>query len=66
MAKKEKTYDNALEELENLMVEIETKDLSINELMSKVKIATELIQFCKKQLTEIDKEVQNVLDKLDN
>lgn len=66
MAKKTQTYGDAMSELQDLMKDIEGDKCEIDQLMEKVKRAAELIKFCKEQLTKTNKEVQKVLDTLDN
>lgn len=66
MAKKEEnSYGKAMNELQTLMNEIESNQLDIDQLMNKVKRASELIKFCKKQLTKTNEDIQKVLDELD-
>ena len=65
MAKKENTYGSAMEKLQQLMEEIEGDQLDIDQLMSKVKEASVLIKYCKEQLTKTNKELQKVLDDIE-
>ena len=65
MAKKENTYGTAMEELQQLMEEIESNQLDIDQLMSKVKKASVLIKYCKEQLTKTNEELQKVLDDIE-
>ena len=62
MAKKTIGYDEAVAELEQIVNAMESENISIDELGSKVKRATELIAFCKKKLTDTEKEVNKILD----
>lgn len=64
MAKKELSYSNAMKELQTIMSEIEQNDANIDILIEKVKRASELIKYCKKQLTETNSEIQKVLDSI--
>lgn len=64
MAKKELSYSNAMKELQTIMSEIEQNDANIDILIEKVKKASELIKYCKKQLTETNSEIQKVLDSI--
>lgn len=64
MAKKELSYSNAMKELQTIMSEIEQHDANIDILIEKVKRASELIKYCKKQLTETNSEIQKVLDSI--
>lgn len=66
MKKKNKTYSEAMAELQTLMTQIESGNLEIDHLMDKVKLAAELIKFCKEQLTVTNDEVQKIIDNLEN
>ena len=61
MAKKEETYNEAIEKLR----EIENGDLDVDILSEKVKEATRLIKLCKEKLYKVDEEVKKVLEELD-
>ncbi len=66
MKKKEITYTEAVAELDEILKYLESNDEINMELISaKVKRAGELIAFCRKQLTEIDTELENIIDSLD-
>jgi exodeoxyribonuclease VII small subunit len=58
---KEQSYSKAIEELENIIVEIENEDISVDELSTKVKRAAELIRICKTVLYKTEEEVNAVL-----
>lgn len=66
MEKKNKTYSEAMAELQTLMTQIESGNLEIDHLMDKVKLAAELIKFCKEKLTVTNEEVQKILDSLND
>ncbi len=55
------SYSGAIEELENIIVEIENEDISLDELSAKVKRAAELIGICKTVLYKTEEEVNAVL-----
>ncbi|TVQ87830.1 MAG: exodeoxyribonuclease VII small subunit [Bacteroidetes bacterium] len=57
-------YTQAIEELETIVQEIESAEISIDELSEKVKRASELIRFCRKTLNSTEAEVQNILKDL--
>lgn len=65
MAKKNIGYDEAIAELEEIVNEMEKENISIDELGSKVKRATELIALCKKKLSDTEKEVSKIFDNAD-
>jgi exodeoxyribonuclease VII small subunit len=61
MSKKELTYKQALEELENILQELENEDVDIDKMSSMVKRAMELIQFCKSKLMKTKEDVENAI-----
>ena len=63
--KKELSYTDAMQELELLVRDIEEGKLSIDDLTSKVKRATELVHLCKEKLHATDKELEKVLAELE-
>ena len=65
MKKDEVTYTAAKAEIEKIVALIESDELDVDQLTKHVKRASELVAFCKKKLTETDKELQKVLDQLD-
>ena len=66
MAKQKITYNDAQKELELILQELENeKEINMDHIALKVKRAAELIAICKKQLHEIDTELEQIMDKLD-
>ncbi|MBP6609932.1 MAG: exodeoxyribonuclease VII small subunit [Paludibacter sp.] len=66
MAKQKITYSDAQKELELILQELENeKEINMDHIALKVKRAAELIAICKKQLHEIDTELEQIMDKLD-
>lgn len=55
MAKTEKKYSQAISEIETIITNIEQGNVSIDDLASEIKKATELLQLCKQKLTEVEK-----------
>lgn len=67
MAKTKQSYSETVTELESILFALENdKELNLDAISVKVKRAAELINFCKKQLTELDVELEKVLDELNN
>jgi len=64
MAKKKITYQQAIEELEQIMLKLENEDIDIDELSKNVKRAGELISFCKTQLRSTEKEIEHILGEM--
>ena len=58
-------YQEAFEELQLIVREIEDGDISIDQLSEKVKRAALLISICRKKLNETEADVTQVLNELD-
>lgn len=65
MAKKEKTYTEAVQELQNIMDKIESGDLDVDVLAEEIKKASVLLKFCKDKLYKTDTELKKILDNID-
>jgi len=65
MAKKEQTYGEAMQELQDIMYRIENEDLDVDVLLDEVKKAAVLIKFCKDKLQKTNVEIQKILDKIE-
>lgn len=65
MAKKEKTYNEAILELEKILDKIESGNIDVDVLTDEIKNASSLIKFCKDKLYKADEEIKKVLDSLD-
>jgi exodeoxyribonuclease VII small subunit len=61
---KQKTYQEAFEELQQLVRKMENAEISVDELAEMIKRATLLINICKKKLTDTEEEVKLLLEKL--
>lgn len=59
------TYTEAFEELQQIVAEIEDGEISVDELSTKVKRATELIKICKNKLRSTEGDVQQILKELE-
>lgn len=57
--KKQKSYEEALHELESLLEKVEGDEISIDELSSMVQQSVELIKTCKNQLKGIEKNIDD-------
>ncbi len=58
-------YEQAVAELEQIVAQMESGELNLDELSTKLKRAQELIKMCKDRLTKTDEEIQQIL-KSDN
>lgn len=65
MAEKKETYNEAIEKLRKIVVEIENNDLDVDILSDKVKEATRLIKLCKDKLYKADEDVKKILEELE-
>ncbi len=62
---KKTTYEEAFEELQNIVKEIESGTISVDILSVKVKRAGELIRICKEKLFRTEEEVNEVLKEIE-
>lgn len=60
------TYETALSELTAISKEIENETISVDTLASKVKRASELIEFCQAKLKNTDAEVNKIINRMEN
>ncbi len=66
MTKPKLTYTEAVAELEQILAELENNmDVNMDEISLKVKRASVLMEFCKKQLHELDEELEKMMEQLD-
>jgi len=61
MSKKEKTYAEAFDRLQQIVNQIDANELDIDQLTLRIKEAKELIAFCSGKLTHVDKEIEILL-----
>lgn len=67
MAKQKLTYSEATAELEKILAELENNtEVNMDIISEKVKRASELLDFCKKQLHELDKDIEKMMNELDS
>lgn len=58
-------YEQAFEELQNIVNDIEQGEISVDELSEKVKKASQLIKICKDKLSTTEEDVNQILRELD-
>lgn len=63
---KNPNYTQAIAELENLVSQMESAEISIDELSEKVKRASFLIKLCREKLTSTEKEIGSILSGLES
>jgi len=66
MSKQKLTYTEAVAELEDILAELENNsEVNMDIIAEKVKRAAILMEFCKKQLHELDGELEKMMAGLD-
>ncbi|HJZ41022.1 MAG TPA: exodeoxyribonuclease VII small subunit [Bacteroidales bacterium] len=61
MTKKNLSYTEAVANIEEILQQIETGELDVDELAEKVKQASELLKLCKGKLFQTEKEIEKIL-----
>ena len=64
MAKKEFSFNDAVEEIEKILHNIESGDLDIDKLSVEVKRASDLIKLCQKKLRSTKEEINSIFKDL--
>jgi len=59
------TYKSALEELENIAKEIDSEDVDIDTLATKIKRAEYLQHHCRNKLTGVETEVKTIIERME-
>ncbi len=62
----EKTYSQALEELEAILAQLRQDNCDIDTLAERTRKAAELLEFCRGRLTATEEELEGILMRLDN
>lgn len=64
MAKKKTTisYEEAMEELQSIIGDLQSEAIGIDQLSDKVKRAAELIEYCKTKLRTTEEDINTLLD----
>ena len=57
MTKKKLSYNEAIAEIEQILAHLRDEQIDVDSLSAQVKRATELIEQCKAQLTDVEKAV---------
>lgn len=61
--KKNLKYEEAVEQLEQIVRKMENDELDIDSLTEELKKAQELLKLCKAKLTSTDEEIRKMLEK---
>jgi exodeoxyribonuclease VII small subunit len=60
MTKKEFSFNQAVNEIEKILKEIETGEMDVDRLSGEVRKASELIRQCQKKLKTTEEEINNI------
>ena len=60
------TYEAAKSELTAISKEIESEEISVDQLAAKVKRASVLIEFCQARLKNTEEEVNKIISRMEN
>ena len=60
------SYQQALDELTDIVTQLEHESIPIDELAQKVKRASDLILYCQSKLTATDTEVKKIIAQLES
>ncbi len=63
---KKPTYQEAFDELQQIVSDIEDGEISVDDLSKKVKRASELIAVCKDKLSSTEEDVNQILKELED
>jgi len=66
MTKKKLSYNEAVNEIEEILQLIENEELDVDELSAKVKRVSVLIKTCKDKLHKTEEEVEKILNEIDS
>lgn len=58
------TYQDAYDQLTELVDEIENEQVPLDELPAKIRLATDLITFCQNRLRAVETEYQQAVERL--
>jgi len=59
------TYNEAISAIDEILEQIETGELDVDELAARVKQASELLKLCKSKLFNTSKEIETVLKQME-
>ncbi len=65
MEKKELSYQEAIQEVEEILQQIEKEELDVDELTTRVKRASVLLKICKDKLRTTENEVEKIIGDID-
>jgi len=59
------TYEQAMDELNTILESLETSEVDVDLLASKVKRGNELLKFCKSRLEKVSNEVNTIIQEIE-
>ncbi len=59
---KEKTFEQALENAERIIADLEEGEMPLKESVDKFKRGIELLEFCEKQIKQTELEIKKIVD----
>jgi exodeoxyribonuclease VII small subunit len=59
---KDMKYEEALAQIEDIVSELEKKEVSIDELIKRVDFAKQLVEFCQDKLSKAEKEIEKIIE----
>ncbi|MBN1387199.1 MAG: exodeoxyribonuclease VII small subunit [Bacteroidales bacterium] len=65
MSDKKPSFNQAVEELEKILEQIESGELDVDELSGKVKRASELLRLCQSKLRSTEEEIDKIIDEME-
>lgn len=65
MAKKEISYQEAINQIEDILGKIENEELDVDELAKNVKKVSELIKFCRDKLHKTEADVEKIIQEME-
>ncbi len=65
MATKKVTYNEAIAEIEEILLKIENEELDVDELAEKVKRVSTLLKTCKDMLIKTNEQVEQILKEME-
>jgi len=65
MATKKPNYQEAVNEIDEILAKIENEELDVDELSTQVKRVSSLIKLCKDKLHKTEEEVENILKEME-
>lgn len=65
MTENKPTFNRAVEELEQILEQIESGELDVDELSGKVKRASELLRLCQSKLRDTEEEIDKIIKEME-